>query len=203
METIQGLNNVFCHFPSGEYQVSNAALSIMCRKARSVLERVYAVKSHHNTSDGAKPGLQEHSPASAAPCLHCPWLWMCCTAQHPLKGTKRKCKEGDNKTWCGKAKCPHPGVLSALKFFCPKVPLHSEPAGCGSSGTSGDTHMRQGWGGELICNSNVVTEVDKFNYLETFKPDFRVPHSCVFVKNDHLLHLLCNDFRILNCHLGS
>lgn len=64
-------------------------------------------------------------------------------------------------------------------------------------------HMWQGWVGELICNSNVVTEVGKFNYLETFKPDFWVPHSCVFVKNDHLLHLLCNDFHILNCHLSS
>lgn len=185
--------------------MSSAALSILCRKDRSVVERVvYAVKRYHNTRDGAKPGLQEHSPASAAPCLaQSLGPWMCCTAQHPLKGTKRKCEEGDNKTCCSKAKCPHPGVLSALECFCPKVLLHSEPAGCGSSGTSGDTRMQQGWGGELICNSNVVTEVDKFNYLETFKPDFRVPHSCVFVKNDHLLHLLCNDFRILNCHLSS
>lgn len=179
--------------------------SLFCVKRTGwVVERmVYAVKRYHHTRDGTKPGLQEQPCLSSSVRGTVPGLWMCCTAQWPLKSTKRKCKEGDNKTLCSKAKCPHPWVLSAPKCICPKVLLHSELAECGSSGTSRDAHMRQGWGGELICNSNVVTEVDKFNYLETFKPDFWVPHSCVFVKNDHLLHLLCNDFHILSCHLSS
>lgn len=82
METIQGLNNVFCHSPSGKYQVSSAALSILCRKDRSVAEWVaYAVIRYHNTCDGAKPGLQEHSPASAVLCL-APSLGCGCAAQH-------------------------------------------------------------------------------------------------------------------------
>lgn len=54
--------------------------------------------------------LTEHSPASAM-LGTVPGLG---SAQHPLKGTKRKCKEGDNKTLSTKAKCPDPWVLSAL-----------------------------------------------------------------------------------------
>lgn len=118
METIQGLNNVFCHFPSGEYQVSNAALSIMCRKAGSVLERVYAVKSHHNTSDGAKPGLQEHSPASAAPCLHCPWLWMCCTA--PTKRHQKEVQGGWQQNMVWKSQVSSPGGALCPEILLPK-----------------------------------------------------------------------------------
>lgn len=105
-------------------------------------------------------------------------------------------------------------LCSGAKLLLQSSALHPHPwcwnaptRGAGTSwrawGTGKYAHMQQGWVWDLICNSNVVTEVDKFNYLETFKPGFWVQHSCVFVKNDHLLHLLCNDFHILNCHLSS
>lgn len=184
-----------------EYQCPGMSRQFSEQTAGTGLRRRWQHMARHAEGNAACTwGGRATFAEAALPWEHCVWhCWL-----RLRYGVLPSCRQGRRLMKCCVA------VLSCSCRAVPCIPTwcwNAPTKGAGTSwrawGTGKYAHMQQGWVWELICNSNVVTEVDKFNYLETFKPGFWVQHSCVFVKNDHLLHLLCNDFHILNCHLSS